>query len=388
MGAPDDVVRTVPHGEERSERPRLRSIDAFRGAVLALMVLTPATGDPAVYPFLRHAPWDGATASDLILPTFLVTSGVSLAFLLRQPVSPATRWRLVRRLLLLIVLGLVYNAYGTTGFDLSALRYTGVLQMIGISGFVAAGVVLVARCGRRDRPASVAAAAVGLTALHGVGLRVLADRCGDADACSPYVRWDRALLGAEHTYGGGAPGWDPEGIVTTVAATSLVLTGWLVGRRLVGATRDRLPWIAATTAAAGGALLGAAWILDGIDAANKRLLTPAFVALAGGVALVGIALFVAAFDLHTSSARRTQLRAIAFPLVSLGRNALIVYLLERFLLQTAARVRIGERSLRAALLDALPGSDTTVHLAYTATLLLVILAVTGALHWRGRYLAL
>jgi len=386
--APEDLARSVPAGAPPSERPRLRSIDAFRGAVLAFMVLTPATGDPAVYPFLRHAPWDGATASDLILPTFLVTSGVSLAFLLRQPVGRATRLRLVRRLALLLVLGLVYNAYGATGFDLSSLRYTGVLQMIGISGFLAAGVVLVTRGGGRDRPVLVAVVAVGLTALHGVGLLTLEDRCGDVDACSPYVAWDRAVLGADHTYGAGMPGWDPEGVVTTVAATALVLIGWLVGRQLVSATRDRLPQIAATTVGAGVTLLAAAWVLDGIDAANKRLLTPAFVALAGGVALVGLALFVAAFDLGPSPSSRPRLRGIAFPLVSLGRNALVVYLLERLLLQTAATRRVGDRSVRAAVLDALPGSETTVHLAYTAALLLAIGVVTAALHWRRRYLAL
>ena len=67
-----------------STRQRLRSIDACRGAVLAFMLLTPATGDPATYPFLRHAAWEGPTASDLVLPTFLVTSGLSLAILLRR----------------------------------------------------------------------------------------------------------------------------------------------------------------------------------------------------------------------------------------------------------------------------------------------------------------
>ena len=133
-------------------RLRLRSIDAFRGAVLALMLLTPATGDPATYPFLRHAAWDGPTASDLILPTFLVTSGLSLAFLLRPPIGRAKVLRLGRRLVLLVLLGLAYNAYGTTGWDLGALRYTGVLQLIGIAGALGAAVVLLARRRGRDRP--------------------------------------------------------------------------------------------------------------------------------------------------------------------------------------------------------------------------------------------
>lgn len=371
-----------------ARRPRLRSIDAFRGAVLAFMVLTPATGDPATYPFLRHAAWDGPTASDLILPTFLVTSGVSLAFLLRPPVGRAKRLRLLRRLVLLVLLGLVYNAYGTSGSDLSALRLTGVLQMIGISGFLAAVVVLGARRGEQDRPAVVAAVVVALTALHGIGLARLAGRCGEVGACSPYAGWDRGLLGVEHTYGAGAPGYDPEGIAPTVAATALVLIGWLAGRHLASASRAGLLRAAGVTAGAGLGLLGGAWVLDSVDAANKRLLTPAFVALAAGVALVAMAGFVVLLDVGRAAGDRPRLRAVTFPLVSLGRNALVVYLVERFLLQTAATVRAGDRSIRAAVLDALPGGETSAHLAYTGALAVLITAVTAVLHWRRRYLAL
>lgn len=368
---------------------RLRSIDAFRGAVLAFMVLTPATGDPATYPFLRHAHWDGVTASDLILPTFLVTSGLSLAFLLRPPVGSDRVLRLVRRLVVLVLLGFVYNAYGATGTDLSALRFTGVLQLIGVSGFLAAMVVLLTR-GRsgRDRPWIVAAVAGGLQLVHGGGLVLLAERCGGPEPCSPYNGWDRSLLGPEHTYGAGVHAYDPEGLAVMVAATSLVLVGWLAGRPLVGATRDRIGAAAATIASAGVLLVGSAWLLDGVDAVNKRLLTPAFVALASGVALLVFATFVVVLDVVRRARVRAPLGAASWPLVALGRNALVVYLLERFLLQTAATVRVGDRSIRKAVLSALPGSDTTRHLAYTVALLAVVGAVTALLHRRRWYLAL
>lgn len=368
---------------------RLRSIDAFRGAVLAFMVLTPATGDPSTYPLLRHALWDGATASDLILPTFLVTSGLSLAFLLRPPVGRDRVLRLVRRVVVLVLLGLIYNAYGTTGTDLSALRFTGVLQLIGVSGFLAAMAVLVTR--RRsgqDRPWAVAAVAGGLQLVHGGGLLALADRCGAPDPCSPYNSWDRSLLGPAHTYGGGVHAYDPEGLAVMVAATSLVLVGWLAGRLLVGTSRDRIGTAAAMIASAGVGLLGSAWVLDGIDAANKRLLTPAFVALASGVALLVFAVFVVVLDAVRQARVRASLGVATWPLVALGRNALVVYLLERFLLQTAAMVRVGDRSIRKALLEALPGSDTTRHLAYTVTALAIVGAITALLHRRRWYVAL
>lgn len=351
------------------------------------MVLTPATGDPASYPFLRHAAWDGVTASDLVLPTFLVTSGLSLAFLLRHPVGVARRLRLVRRLVLLVLLGLAYNAYGTSGTDLSALRFTGVLQLIGVSGFLAAIVVLVTRRrDGRDRPWAIGAVAVGIQAVHGTALLALADRCAGTDPCSPFNGWDRAALGDAHTYGGGVHAYDPEGLAVLGAATSLVLIGHLAGRCLTGTGRRRLAAIVGATAGAGLALLAMAWVLDGIDPVNKRLLTPAFVALAAGVALVGFSLFGLVLDVVGRN--RAALRAASSPLVAIGRNALVVYLLERFLLQTAGMVHVGDRSVRKILLDWLPGSDTTRHLAYTLVLLAVIGSVTAVLHRRGRYVAL
>lgn len=381
-------MRAVPVAEPPpGRRTRLRSIDAFRGAVLAFMVLTPASGDPATYPFLRHAAWDGPTASDLVLPTFLVTSGLSLAFLLRPPVGRPKVVRLVRRLVLLVLLGLAYNAYGATGTDLSALRFTGVLQLIGIAGALAAAVVLVSRRGDDDRPWVVAAVAGALPALYGAGLVLLDERCGGAEACSPYGRWDRDVLGEAHAYAGGDVRYDPEGLAVCVAATSLVLVGYLAGRLLVRASSGALGRAVAEVAGAGTALLAVAWVLDGWQPANKRLFTPAFVSLSAGVALLGVAAFVVILDVRRRGAEDDG-GGLASPLVGLGRNALVVYLLERVLLQTSTFVHVGDRTVRDAILDALPGSETSVHLAFTAAVLAIIVVVTSTLHASRRYLAL
>jgi len=336
------------------------------------MVLTPASGDPATYPFLRHAVWDGPTASDLVLPTFLVTSGLSLAFLLRPPVRRATVVRLVRRLVLLVLLGLAYNAYGTTGTDLSRLRLTGVLQLIGVAGAIAATVILLSRRGDDDRPWVVAAVAAGLPAAYGIGLRALAERCAGVDGCSPYARWDRDVLGAAHTYTGGEVGYDPEGLAICVAAASLVLVGYLAGRALLRTAPSGVAASAARVAGAGARLLAAAWMLDAWQPANKRLITPAFASLAAGVALLGLATFVALLDPRRRAVGDAG--GLAAPLVALGRNALVVYLLERFLLQTSTLVNGGDRTGRDAVLEVLPGTETTAHLVFTAAVLAVVVA--------------
>ena len=366
---------------------RLRSVDAFRGAVLALMLLTPATGSLERFPLLRHAPWNGLTISDLIFPTFLVTSGLSLAFLLRPPVTRATKWRLVRRCVLLIVLGLVYNAYGATGFDLDRLRVTGVLQTIGITGAVSAVAVLATRrADGSDRHLVLAAVAVALPAAYGLGLWALSDRCTPVGACSPYRSFDVAVFGAHHVYGAGVPGWDPEGLLPAVTASSLVMVGYLAGR-LVRAQRRRLAAAGLALVCGGVVLVGVGQLLDGLQPINKRLLTPAFVATAAGVALCVFAAFVVVFDVLPSP--RRLLDGASWPLVALGRNALVVYLGERLLLESAHMVHATDRTVEAWLLeDVIPVGRPGVHLAYTALLLAVLLLVTGVLHRRRWYVAL
>ena len=124
---------------------------------------------------------------------------------------------------------------------------------------------------------------------------------------------------------------------------------------------------------------------------NKRLLTPTFVLLATGTAL---AVFCVAYLLvdagGPSRPSGAQQRRLEWnrPLVALGRNALVVFVLERFLLQTAKHVHIGDRSIEARLLDVLPFGEPGVHLAYTAALLLVVVAVVSGLHRSRLYLAL
>ena len=59
---------------------RLTSLDAFRGATVAAMLLVNNPGSWShVYPPLRHAPWHGWTFTDLIFPCFLWIVGLSMA---------------------------------------------------------------------------------------------------------------------------------------------------------------------------------------------------------------------------------------------------------------------------------------------------------------------
>jgi len=47
---------------------RLLSLDAFRGATIAFMVLVNDPGGFVTYPQLRHARWNGWTITDMVFP--------------------------------------------------------------------------------------------------------------------------------------------------------------------------------------------------------------------------------------------------------------------------------------------------------------------------------
>ena len=377
-----------PDAQQASGRSRFASVDAFRGLVLVVMLVTPATAVGDHYAFLRHAEWNGITLSDWIFPSFLVTSGLSLSFLLRNPSERATYRRLSRRLVVLVAVGLAYNAYGATWLDFVELRFTGVLQMIGVAGAVGAAVVLAGRAmlGEDRMWLLVTVATVGLV-LYGLGLDLIG--CDPVGRCSPYFAIDTAVLTDSHVYGSGRLGWDPEGLVLSAAASAFVLYGYSAGMviRSIGQT-DRSGTVRRIGALAGACLaaglVASAWMLP-----NKRILTPSFAWLLTASALVilcGIYLLV---DASGGPAADTARRAAAWPFIAFGRNAIIVFLLERVLLHAGRSVRVGDRAFETWLMeDVLPVGAPAVHVAYGALMACAVLSVVGALHLRRRYLAL
>src|SRR3954452_6746228 len=60
-------------------KPRLMSLDVFRGLTIAAMILVNNAGDwEHIYWPLEHATWHGWTPTDLIFPFFLFIVGVSM----------------------------------------------------------------------------------------------------------------------------------------------------------------------------------------------------------------------------------------------------------------------------------------------------------------------
>ncbi len=319
---------TEPGTGGSSVSGRLLSLDLFRGATIAAMILVNNPGDWAtVYWPLLHAHWHGWTPTDLIFPFFLFIVGVSLTLSKRTEWKPA-----LARAVKLVGLGLLLNLYPY--FPIAELRWPGVLQRIGICYLAA----WAARRALSPRGQAVLAAAL-LVGYWGLMTRVTGPE-GHAPGLAPETNLaaqvDRVVL-VPHVWSV-TKTWDPEGVLSTFPAVATTLLGLLCGEWLAGRARRTAFRTTLGLAASGLALtaLGIAWgelappvLLFPI---NKGLWTSSYVLLTGGLALAALGLSFLVVDVF-------GFKRWAAPFVSYGRNAIAVYVASGLLADTLYAVR-------------------------------------------------
>jgi predicted acyltransferase len=325
---------------------RFRSLDVFRGATVALMILVNNPGSWShIYPPLAHAPWHGCTATDLVFPFFLFAVGNALAFvmpgLLAGPAS--VFWaKVAKRTLLIFAIGLFLNASPFVRWDPATgelvlrswdtLRLMGVLQRIALC-FGAAAVV-VALCGRRSAAGPLWAAAVLL-------LGYWAACVAFGAPADPYSMpgWfgtaiDRALLGESHLYRGEGVPFDPEGLASTVPAIAQVLLGWWVGRMVVAGPVDAA--LVARLFLWATALLVAAHFWQMAMPLNKKIWTSSYVLHTTGLAMMGLAAFIHLIDIRQRPAEK---RGWARFFEVFGKNPLFIFVLSGLVPRVLALLR-------------------------------------------------
>lgn len=330
---------------------RLIELDVLRGLAVAGMILVVSPGDwGAAYPQLQHAEWNGWTLADMVFPTFLFGVGIALALSFprawRTAADRRSFWgRALRRAALLIVLGLALEATynwtlpytgGTLGKPgLAYLRIPGILQRIALCYLLAAAAVV--GTARRDaagrltiRPGAVAAVALAVLLAYWAVLVFVptpgfgAGRLDPAGYLGGYI--DRAVFGVPHlwplgwAYPGGPAVYDPEGLLSTVPATTNVLFGVLAG----WLWRHRADRAALVLGVAGGALIAAGLLLGPLFPINKRMWTSSFALFGAGFGAVLLAAL-----LLTGRSRTT--RAVLSPFRILGANAILAFIVSTLL---------------------------------------------------------
>lgn len=348
----------------------------FRGVTIAAMLLVNNPGDWAhVYGPLRHAEWHGCTPTDLIFPFFLFIVGAAMAFSLRRwtdadgPPGGAFWWRLTRRVVLLLGLGLLLN--GFPSFDLASLRLPGVLQRIGLVYAITAVLVVLLRS------RWLVAVATGLL----IGYWLVLTQW-PVDGVAPALEPDRnlprtidlAVFGAPHLWSGSPT--DPEGLLSTLPATVTCLLGfaagvWVRDRGPRGVQRLLLLW---------GVLLAAAgWAWSLVLPLNKPLWTSSFVLWTGGLGMLAFAACSWVVDVRGV---RAPLRAFE----RMGVNAITAFVGSGLLARLLVRVPMGDGSLKQACYDAILGlglAPVNASLAFAVLTVALWMAILWAMERLG-----
>jgi predicted acyltransferase len=319
---------------ENSRPERVMSIDALRGfdmfwiiggddiaRALGIWWNTPASQSFATQ--FKHVAWEGFRFYDLIFPLFLFTVGAVLPFSLRKyQTGELSRslafWRLARRVVLLFLLGLIYN--NLLKFDFANLRVTGVLQRIAVCYGIAGLIFLQTRI--RTQVMLLVAILLGYWAILMLVPSPDSRRAGDLAIETNLAGYlDRHYLPGriyKAYYGYG----DNEGLLSTIPAVATTLLGVLAGHWLLS---DRTRWTkAAGLAFAGLACLGLGMFWGLYFPVIKILWTSTYVLVAGGWSLLLLALFYIFIDV-------LKFRAPALFFVVIGVNAITIYVASRII---------------------------------------------------------
>ena len=274
---------------------------------------------------LEHVSWEGFHFEDLIFPMFMFISGVAIPYAVTAKVEQGVNRKLLfnkilRRGILLVILGIIYNGNLRRDFDgISDMRIASVLGQIGLGYLFAATIVLYTKS-FKTRVAWLVGIMAGIAILqlfvpvpgHGAGL--LLDQQWNINA------WlDRMLMpGRLH-----GTVYDPEGLLCIVSAITVTLMGALAGSVL----RDGEPASqrkAATLAVGGAALVAVALLLSPFYPIIKACWTVPFNMLAAGISAMLLSLFYFSIDVKDWTHGILSYKILFFKVI--GMNSITIYL--------------------------------------------------------------
>jgi len=310
-----------PHARER-----VRSIDALRGFdmfwivggqefALAVARLVADPLPPTVARQFEHVEWEGFVAWDLIMPLFLFVVGVAMPFSFARRIEEgestrALHWKIVRRTLILFVLGMAVQGH-LLDFNLSTLHvYCNTLQAIAAGYLVSA--LLLLHVGIAAQVAFAAALLVGFWALvmfvpvPGYGAGVLRP-----DASLP-LAVDQFVLGRFRD--GTSYTW----VLSSMTFTASVLLGVFAGHVLHSSKPSGWKFAALVAMGLVSLAAGWAWAVWGGFPIIKHIWTSSMTLWAAGWSYLLLALFYLLIDVW-------KWQRWAFPLVVIGMNAITIY---------------------------------------------------------------
>lgn len=319
--------------------PRLLSLDVFRGATIAAMILVNDPGDWGhIYAPLEHSKWDGCTPTDLVFPFFLFMVGVSVVYAMESKKATVLHGKLLlsalRRTAILIAIPWITQLIFHPDGGLSHLRLPGVLPRIALVYFICT--ILYLKTSQKTRDWIFAFALIGyfiiMTCIPvpGVGYANLKPETNMG-------AWiDRLVFGTNHLWRESHT-WDPEGLLGTLPAIATGLFGIRVGSWLKRKDRDdnvKVSWM--FTYGVIAVILGLIW--DLFFPINKALWTSSFVLYTGGLATIALSLCYWLIDVQGR-------KRFTYFFVVFGANAITAYVLSGYIPHYMGMIKIGGASI-------------------------------------------
>lgn len=312
---------------------RLYSLDALRGFDMFWIMgaeeifhsLAKITGFPlwvSMAQQLTHPDWNGFHFYDLIFPLFLFLAGVATPYSVgRDLENGKTRkqllFRVIRRGLVLVLLGIVYNNGLTIRGSIDDYRFCSVLARIGLAYMFANIIYLYSRQTAQIIWFSALLIAYWLLLKFNSAPGFAPGDLSMEGNFASYI--DRSVL----------PGrlylkiHDPEGLLSLIPSISTALLGILTGSLLKKSAKpkkEKVLYMAAT----GIIFIIFALIWNQDFPINKNLWSSSFVMLVGGISLILLSLFYYIIDV-------LGYKNWAFFFKVIGMNSILIYISGRFI---------------------------------------------------------
>lgn len=358
---------------------RLRSLDVFRGATIAAMVLVNAQFSHEVgYRQFWHSDWEGWTFADTIAPCFLFIVGMSLTLssrsrALRGEDQARTIKRAIWRALLILACGIAIENLQFPVHEFPFIAFTDHLQLSGTLQKIALCYLIAFLIYWRSGWRGAVVAIIAINLLHLAFLyHYPVPGCGPGSlvkTCSFPGYLDDLLLGPFRSLG---PRFDGDGLASVIPATGTVLFGTLAGALWQTSLprRTRLVYLLA----AGVFLICVGELSSEFIPINKYFWTTSFSLLMAGLSATGLAIVIWLVE-------GRPLLSWLRPFEILGLNAITAYVVARFL-ENVPRIHVMGMSLYADVLERL-ASPANASLLFAALVLVVTYFIVWSMDRQG-----
>lgn len=243
---------------------------------------------------MDHATWDGFYAYDLIFPLFMFISGIAIPFALfgkleKNIPKKTIYFKVIKRAIILILLGLVYN--GILNLQFETLRIASVLGQIGLAYLIASIIAINFRT-FKSITIWIITILIFYTFLqlivpvpdHGAGILT------PEGSINGYI--DQIFLPGK-LYG---KVFDPEGLLCIFSASAITLMGTLAGLILKSTAFSPYKKVMLYSII-GTCLIILALLLNNWYPIIKSIWTSTFNLLTGGISFILLALFYLIIDI-------------------------------------------------------------------------------------------